>query len=204
MAARCWDLLVRHLENSRHAQIAVASPLLSLLLLFIWWRSGTTGCVSVSPVCAAGFEGCSMVPSIYPLETLHNSLSLKQVDEFLNNVCESSSEAHAKTMKGRPADESAPYVNKKHWAAIKATRTFLPSPNIILHYHQEHHSYLDDLSVILQNRSFWFCTVLIPVFKKVRDALSPKISSIYVDSISVSKSHLMALSNWAGVDHTPD
>uniref|UniRef100_A0A673AWQ3 Inositol hexakisphosphate and diphosphoinositol-pentakisphosphate kinase n=1 Tax=Sphaeramia orbicularis TaxID=375764 RepID=A0A673AWQ3_9TELE len=47
-----------------------------------------------------GFEGCSMVPSIYPLETLHNSLSLKQVDEFLNTVCESSSEAHAKTMKG--------------------------------------------------------------------------------------------------------
>ncbi|KAM9377152.1 inositol hexakisphosphate and diphosphoinositol-pentakisphosphate kinase 1 isoform 5-T5 [Pholidichthys leucotaenia] len=46
-----------------------------------------------------GFEGCSMVPSIYPLETLHNSLSLKQVDEFLNRVCESSSEAQAKTMK---------------------------------------------------------------------------------------------------------
>uniref|UniRef100_A0A8C7RZK2 Inositol hexakisphosphate and diphosphoinositol-pentakisphosphate kinase n=1 Tax=Oncorhynchus mykiss TaxID=8022 RepID=A0A8C7RZK2_ONCMY len=50
------------------------------------------------PVC---FEGCSMVPSIYPLETLHNSLSLKQVDEFLNAVCEDSSDAHAKTMKGR-------------------------------------------------------------------------------------------------------
>uniref|UniRef100_A0A3P8UGQ9 Inositol hexakisphosphate and diphosphoinositol-pentakisphosphate kinase n=1 Tax=Cynoglossus semilaevis TaxID=244447 RepID=A0A3P8UGQ9_CYNSE len=48
-----------------------------------------------------GFEGCSMVPSIYPLETLHNLLSLKQVEEFLNKVCESSSEAHAKTMKGR-------------------------------------------------------------------------------------------------------
>ncbi|XP_040019056.1 inositol hexakisphosphate and diphosphoinositol-pentakisphosphate kinase 1 isoform X7 [Gasterosteus aculeatus] len=47
----------------------------------------------------SGFEGCSMVPSIYPLETLHNSLSLKQVDEFLSKVCESSSEAHAKTMK---------------------------------------------------------------------------------------------------------
>ncbi|XP_037110675.1 inositol hexakisphosphate and diphosphoinositol-pentakisphosphate kinase 2 isoform X5 [Syngnathus acus] len=46
-----------------------------------------------------GFEGCSMVPSIYPLETLHNLLSLKQVDEFLNAVCESGSEAHAKTMK---------------------------------------------------------------------------------------------------------
>ncbi|KAK1803927.1 hypothetical protein P4O66_003867 [Electrophorus voltai] len=33
-----------------------------------------------------GFEGCSMVPSIYPLETLHNSLSLKQVDEFLSKI----------------------------------------------------------------------------------------------------------------------
>uniref|UniRef100_A0A7N6BXP9 Inositol hexakisphosphate and diphosphoinositol-pentakisphosphate kinase n=1 Tax=Anabas testudineus TaxID=64144 RepID=A0A7N6BXP9_ANATE len=37
-----------------------------------------------------GFEGCSMVPSIYPLETLHNLLSLKQVEEFLSRVCESS------------------------------------------------------------------------------------------------------------------
>uniref|UniRef100_A0A3P9I4B5 Inositol hexakisphosphate and diphosphoinositol-pentakisphosphate kinase n=1 Tax=Oryzias latipes TaxID=8090 RepID=A0A3P9I4B5_ORYLA len=45
------------------------------------------------------FEGCSMVPSIYPLETLHNSLSLRQVEEFLSRVCESSSEAHVKTMK---------------------------------------------------------------------------------------------------------
>uniref|UniRef100_A0AAQ5XWV9 Inositol hexakisphosphate and diphosphoinositol-pentakisphosphate kinase n=1 Tax=Amphiprion ocellaris TaxID=80972 RepID=A0AAQ5XWV9_AMPOC len=35
-----------------------------------------------------GFEGCSMVPSIYPLETLHNSLSLKQVNEFLTGVCQ--------------------------------------------------------------------------------------------------------------------
>uniref|UniRef100_A0A8C1YR93 Inositol hexakisphosphate and diphosphoinositol-pentakisphosphate kinase n=1 Tax=Cyprinus carpio TaxID=7962 RepID=A0A8C1YR93_CYPCA len=34
-----------------------------------------------------GFEGCSLVPSIYPLETLHNSLSLKQVDEFLTTLC---------------------------------------------------------------------------------------------------------------------
>uniref|UniRef100_A0A4W3HPV4 Inositol hexakisphosphate and diphosphoinositol-pentakisphosphate kinase n=1 Tax=Callorhinchus milii TaxID=7868 RepID=A0A4W3HPV4_CALMI len=36
--------------------------------------------------CLYGFEGCSMVPSIYPLETLHNSLSLKQVDEFLSSI----------------------------------------------------------------------------------------------------------------------
>lgn len=64
-------------------------------------------CFCLSSVCAAGFEGCSMVPSIYPLETLHNSLSLKQVDEFLNTVCESSSEVHAKTMKGRSAQWSS-------------------------------------------------------------------------------------------------
>lgn len=52
-------------------------------------------------LCDSGFEGCSMVPSIYPLETLHNSLSLKQVDEFLNKVCESRRETLAKTLKSR-------------------------------------------------------------------------------------------------------
>uniref|UniRef100_A0A8C4KPU8 Inositol hexakisphosphate and diphosphoinositol-pentakisphosphate kinase n=1 Tax=Dromaius novaehollandiae TaxID=8790 RepID=A0A8C4KPU8_DRONO len=40
----------------------------------------------------AGFELYSMVPSICPLETLHNSLSLKQVDEFLASVAAPSSE----------------------------------------------------------------------------------------------------------------
>ncbi|XP_052002097.1 inositol hexakisphosphate and diphosphoinositol-pentakisphosphate kinase 2-like isoform X2 [Xyrauchen texanus] len=44
-----------------------------------------------------GFEGCSMVPSIYPLETLHNSLSLKQVNEFLTGVCESAGDSHTRT-----------------------------------------------------------------------------------------------------------
>ncbi|XP_011474116.1 inositol hexakisphosphate and diphosphoinositol-pentakisphosphate kinase 2 isoform X14 [Oryzias latipes] len=53
----------------------------------------------IKPTGGLGFEGCSMVPSIYPLETLHNSLSLRQVEEFLSRVCESSSEAHVKTMK---------------------------------------------------------------------------------------------------------
>uniref|UniRef100_A0A672QG68 Inositol hexakisphosphate and diphosphoinositol-pentakisphosphate kinase n=1 Tax=Sinocyclocheilus grahami TaxID=75366 RepID=A0A672QG68_SINGR len=33
-----------------------------------------------------GFELYSMVPSICPLETLHNSLSLKQVDDFLASI----------------------------------------------------------------------------------------------------------------------
>ncbi|KAB0347363.1 hypothetical protein FD754_012220 [Muntiacus muntjak] len=42
-----------------------------------------------------GFEGCSMVPTIYPLETLHNALSLRQVSEFLSRVCQRHSEAQA-------------------------------------------------------------------------------------------------------------
>uniref|UniRef100_A0A4W5RXN7 Inositol hexakisphosphate and diphosphoinositol-pentakisphosphate kinase n=1 Tax=Hucho hucho TaxID=62062 RepID=A0A4W5RXN7_9TELE len=49
-----------------------------------WWGCGPGSFPSLT----AGFEGCSMVPSIYPLETLHNSLSLKQVDEFITAVCE--------------------------------------------------------------------------------------------------------------------
>ncbi|XP_016156416.1 PREDICTED: inositol hexakisphosphate and diphosphoinositol-pentakisphosphate kinase 1 isoform X7 [Ficedula albicollis] len=44
-----------------------------------------------------GFEGCSMVPTIYPLETLHNSLSLRQVNEFLTAVCRSCSDSHAQS-----------------------------------------------------------------------------------------------------------
>ncbi|TRZ15280.1 hypothetical protein HGM15179_011800 [Zosterops borbonicus] len=44
-----------------------------------------------------GFEGCSMVPTIYPLETLHNSLSLRQVNEFLTAVCRSCSDSHVQS-----------------------------------------------------------------------------------------------------------
>ncbi|XP_073715363.1 inositol hexakisphosphate and diphosphoinositol-pentakisphosphate kinase 2 isoform X14 [Misgurnus anguillicaudatus] len=50
-----------------------------------------------------GFEGCSMVPSIYPLETLHNSLSLKQVDEFLTTVCENAGDSHTRTTRALSA-----------------------------------------------------------------------------------------------------
>ncbi|XP_036950791.1 inositol hexakisphosphate and diphosphoinositol-pentakisphosphate kinase 2 isoform X9 [Acanthopagrus latus] len=50
-----------------------------------------------------GFEGCSMVPSIYPLETLHNSLSLKQVNEFLAGVCESAGDPQARTTRALTA-----------------------------------------------------------------------------------------------------
>ncbi|KAM4048737.1 inositol hexakisphosphate and diphosphoinositol-pentakisphosphate kinase 2 isoform 6-T6 [Anomaloglossus baeobatrachus] len=44
-----------------------------------------------------GFELYSMVPSICPLETLHNSLSLKQVDEFLAAIAAPSIECFLDT-----------------------------------------------------------------------------------------------------------
>ncbi|KAM3925719.1 inositol hexakisphosphate and diphosphoinositol-pentakisphosphate kinase 1 isoform 5-T7 [Leptodactylus fuscus] len=47
-----------------------------------------------------GFEGCSMVPTIYPLETLHNALSLKQVSEFLTDTCKKFAEAHSRGSSG--------------------------------------------------------------------------------------------------------
>ncbi|XP_001380145.3 inositol hexakisphosphate and diphosphoinositol-pentakisphosphate kinase 2 isoform X2 [Monodelphis domestica] len=52
-----------------------------------------------APGCTDGFELYSMVPSICPLETLHNALSLKQVDDFLASIALPSNE------KRIPADE---------------------------------------------------------------------------------------------------
>ncbi|XP_067464788.1 inositol hexakisphosphate and diphosphoinositol-pentakisphosphate kinase 2 isoform X9 [Thunnus thynnus] len=64
----------------------------------------STIAVDPPPWCSAtGFEGCSMVPSIYPLETLHNSLSLKQVNEFLTGVCESAGDPHTRTTRALSA-----------------------------------------------------------------------------------------------------
>ncbi|XP_066557678.1 inositol hexakisphosphate and diphosphoinositol-pentakisphosphate kinase 2 isoform X2 [Amia ocellicauda] len=64
--------------------------------------------------CLYGFEGCSMVPSIYPLETLHNSLSLKQVNEFLTSVCDSVGDSHSRASRALSAmfdSQSQPTVD---------------------------------------------------------------------------------------------
>ncbi|CAH2297121.1 inositol hexakisphosphate and diphosphoinositol-pentakisphosphate kinase 2 isoform X4 [Pelobates cultripes] len=50
-----------------------------------------------------GFELYSMVPSICPLETLHNSLSLKQVDEFLSAIAAPSSDSFLDTPSASPS-----------------------------------------------------------------------------------------------------
>uniref|UniRef100_A0A8C3NGT0 Inositol hexakisphosphate and diphosphoinositol-pentakisphosphate kinase n=1 Tax=Geospiza parvula TaxID=87175 RepID=A0A8C3NGT0_GEOPR len=63
-------------------------------------RSRKTGSMEVTVLLVPSFEGCSMVPTIYPLETLHNSLSLRQVNEFLTAVCRSCSESHVQSTAG--------------------------------------------------------------------------------------------------------
>ncbi|XP_055012016.1 inositol hexakisphosphate and diphosphoinositol-pentakisphosphate kinase 2 isoform X4 [Boleophthalmus pectinirostris] len=61
------------------------------------FSSGSRQSPEFKPNPGLGFEGCSMVPSIFPLETLHNSLSLKQVDEFLHRVCKTQDPDHNRT-----------------------------------------------------------------------------------------------------------
>ncbi|MBN3297832.1 VIP2 kinase, partial [Amia calva] len=58
-----------------------------------------------------GFELYSMVPSICPLETLHNSLSLKQVDDFLASVAASSNESFMETPTSSPASSRKTSLN---------------------------------------------------------------------------------------------
>ncbi|RLV89226.1 hypothetical protein DV515_00014996 [Chloebia gouldiae] len=66
-----------------------------------------------------GFELYSMVPSICPLETLHNSLSLKQVDEFLASVAAPSRENLQET--------SSPTYMMPHSGRKISLNTFTPA-----------------------------------------------------------------------------
>ncbi|KAG9487964.1 hypothetical protein GDO78_007655 [Eleutherodactylus coqui] len=61
----------------------------------------TSGCID-------GFELYSMVPSICPLETLHNSLSLKQVDEFLAAIAAPSNDCLSDTPTASPCTPGYP------------------------------------------------------------------------------------------------
>ncbi|XP_051547897.1 inositol hexakisphosphate and diphosphoinositol-pentakisphosphate kinase 2-like isoform X3 [Myxocyprinus asiaticus] len=80
-----------------------------------------------------GFEGCSMVPSIYPLETLHNSLSLKQVDEFLTSVCKNGSETQFKRLKSLSAmfdSHAQPSIDVESQETLVTTPVQLSQPPI--------------------------------------------------------------------------
>uniref|UniRef100_A0A672SH11 Inositol hexakisphosphate and diphosphoinositol-pentakisphosphate kinase n=1 Tax=Sinocyclocheilus grahami TaxID=75366 RepID=A0A672SH11_SINGR len=96
----CWVVFVWPYGACRSHEVDFI-----LLLCFSYTRAQSVHRKSVmmslcfGPCVGAGFEGCSLVPSIYPLETLHNSLSLKQVDEFLTTLCKNGSETQFKRLK---------------------------------------------------------------------------------------------------------
>ncbi|XP_029798515.1 inositol hexakisphosphate and diphosphoinositol-pentakisphosphate kinase 2 isoform X7 [Suricata suricatta] len=76
-----------------------------------------------------GFELYSMVPSICPLETLHNALSLKQVDEFLASIASPSSEVPRKTPEiSSSASRSSPVVRRKISLNTYTPAKILPTP----------------------------------------------------------------------------
>ncbi|XP_023564141.1 inositol hexakisphosphate and diphosphoinositol-pentakisphosphate kinase 2 isoform X2 [Octodon degus] len=73
-----------------------------------------------------GFELYSMVPSICPLETLHNALSLKQVDEFLASIAFPSSEVPWKTPE--ISSRSSPMMRRKVSLNTYTPAKILPTP----------------------------------------------------------------------------
>ncbi|XP_047585292.1 inositol hexakisphosphate and diphosphoinositol-pentakisphosphate kinase 2 isoform X9 [Lutra lutra] len=76
-----------------------------------------------------GFELYSMVPSICPLETLHNALSLKQVDEFLASIASPSSEVPRKTPEiSSAASRSSPVMRRKITLNTYTPAKILPTP----------------------------------------------------------------------------
>ncbi|XP_023564144.1 inositol hexakisphosphate and diphosphoinositol-pentakisphosphate kinase 2 isoform X5 [Octodon degus] len=76
--------------------------------------------------CIDGFELYSMVPSICPLETLHNALSLKQVDEFLASIAFPSSEVPWKTPE--ISSRSSPMMRRKVSLNTYTPAKILPTP----------------------------------------------------------------------------
>uniref|UniRef100_A0A8C3YUH4 Inositol hexakisphosphate and diphosphoinositol-pentakisphosphate kinase n=1 Tax=Catagonus wagneri TaxID=51154 RepID=A0A8C3YUH4_9CETA len=79
--------------------------------------------------CIDGFELYSMVPSICPLETLHNALSLKQVDEFLASIASPSSEVPWKTPEiSSSTSRSSPVMRRKVSLNTYTPAKILPTP----------------------------------------------------------------------------
>ncbi|XP_039769202.1 inositol hexakisphosphate and diphosphoinositol-pentakisphosphate kinase 2 isoform X4 [Ornithorhynchus anatinus] len=70
-----------------------------------------------------GFELYSMVPSICPLETLHNALSLKQVDDFLASVAMPSTDSRLET----PSALSSPSCSSPHSRRKMSLNTYTPA-----------------------------------------------------------------------------
>ncbi|XP_036164666.1 inositol hexakisphosphate and diphosphoinositol-pentakisphosphate kinase 2 isoform X8 [Myotis myotis] len=79
--------------------------------------------------CIDGFELYSMVPSICPLETLHNALSLKQVDEFLASIASPSSEVPQTAPEiSSTASRLSPVMRRKISLNTYTPAKILPTP----------------------------------------------------------------------------
>ncbi|NP_001392401.1 inositol hexakisphosphate and diphosphoinositol-pentakisphosphate kinase 2 isoform 15 [Mus musculus] len=76
-----------------------------------------------------GFELYSMVPSICPLETLHNALFLKQVDDFLASIASPSTEVLRKVPEmSSMATRSSPGMRRKISLNTYTPTKILPTP----------------------------------------------------------------------------
>ncbi|XP_006529556.1 inositol hexakisphosphate and diphosphoinositol-pentakisphosphate kinase 2 isoform X4 [Mus musculus] len=79
--------------------------------------------------CIDGFELYSMVPSICPLETLHNALFLKQVDDFLASIASPSTEVLRKVPEmSSMATRSSPGMRRKISLNTYTPTKILPTP----------------------------------------------------------------------------
>uniref|UniRef100_A0ABK0LXT4 Inositol hexakisphosphate and diphosphoinositol-pentakisphosphate kinase n=1 Tax=Rattus norvegicus TaxID=10116 RepID=A0ABK0LXT4_RAT len=79
--------------------------------------------------CIDGFELYSMVPSICPLETLHNALFLKQVDDFLASIASPSTEVLRKVPEmSSVASRSSPGIRRKISLNTYTPTKILPTP----------------------------------------------------------------------------
>nr|XP_020829643.1 inositol hexakisphosphate and diphosphoinositol-pentakisphosphate kinase 2 isoform X4 [Phascolarctos cinereus] len=76
-----------------------------------------------------GFELYSMVPSICPLETLHNALSLKQVDDFLASIALPSNERRMTTPPCSQLCDSSPPLRRKISLNTYTPAKILPTPS---------------------------------------------------------------------------
>ncbi|XP_077613408.1 inositol hexakisphosphate and diphosphoinositol-pentakisphosphate kinase 2 [Crocuta crocuta] len=120
----CIDDATRGSAVKRFSISFARHPTNEHLHLYRCWSVSSVECLGSS-----GFELYSMVPSICPLETLHNALSLKQVDEFLASIASPSSEVPRKTPEiSSSASRSSPVMRRKISLNTYTPAKILPTP----------------------------------------------------------------------------
>ncbi|XP_040842051.1 inositol hexakisphosphate and diphosphoinositol-pentakisphosphate kinase 2 isoform X1 [Ochotona curzoniae] len=120
----CIDDATRGSAVKRFSISFARHPTNEHLHLYRCWSVSSVGLLGPS-----GFELYSMVPSICPLETLHNALSLKQVDEFLASIASPSSDVPRKIPEmSSTASRSSPTMRRKVSLNTYTPAKILPTP----------------------------------------------------------------------------